>query len=228
MSSQHTVKTFAYMRKKNTVLALLLIIGAGGAASSENKLTTTVADVNGRCLFENAWLDVSDRYIYWEVSGSRVTLRWHKSDLILPKVRNLAVPDDSPRLRVPVAFAINLSEGNPRLNKSIFPDLAYRDAMRVKLGIPNLIGATIVHRVNERELWVRNLTNQRNLFKRDLDAEHYVPTGYSVCDLEIRYLMKSAEAIYEKSFFGGIVFKSNQTVPLNPGERSFAEEILDR
>jgi hypothetical protein len=188
LSSQHTVKTFAYMRNKNTVLALLLIIGAGGAASSEKKLTTTVADVNGRCLFENAWLDVSGRYIYWEVSGSRVALRWHKSDLILPKVRNLKAPDDSPRLRVPVAFAINLTEGNPRLNKSVFPDLAYRDAMRVKLGIPKLIGATVVHRVKELELWDRNLTNQKNLFKDDLDAEHYVPTGYSVCDLGMQAL----------------------------------------
>jgi len=129
---------------------------------------------------------------------------------------------------VPIAFAINLTEGNPRLNKSTFPDLAYRDAMRVQLGIPKLIGATVVHRVKELELWDRNLTNQKNLFKDDLDAEHYVPTGYSVCDLEVRYLMKSAEAIFEKSFFGGIVFKMNQTVPLNAGERSFAEEILDR
>ena len=106
---------------------------------------------------------------------------------------------------VPIAFAINLTEGNPRLNKSTFPDLAYRDAMRVQLGIPKLIGATVVHRVKELELWDRNLTNQKNLFKDDLDAEHYVPTGYSVCDLEVRYLMKSAEAIFEKSFFGGIV-----------------------
>ena len=93
---------------------------------------------------------------------------------------------------------------------------------------PNLIGATIVHRLKELELWERNLTNQRALFKDDLDAEHYVPTGYSVCDLEVKYLMKSAEAIFEKSFFGGIVFKRNQTVPLNAGKRSFAEEILDR
>ena len=163
----------------------------------------------------------------WEISGPRVALRGHKSDLILPKVKNVKVPDDSPRLRVPIAFAINLTEGSPRLNK-FSPDLEYRDVMRAKLGNPNLIGATIVHLVNERELWERNLTNGRALFKVDLDAKHYVPAGYLVCDLEIRYLMKSAEAIFEKSFFGGIVFKRNQTVPLNTGERSFAEEILDR
>jgi hypothetical protein len=206
---------------------MFLISGMGLTVASENKLTTTVADTNGRCLLENTWIDVSGRYIHWEISGQRVALRWHKSDLILPKVKNVKVPDDSPRLRVPIAFAINLTEGSPRLNK-FSPDLGYRDAMRAKLRNPNLIGATIVYLVNERDLWERNLTNRRAVFKVDLDTEHYVPAGYSVCDLEIRYLMKSAEAIFEKSFFGGIVFNMNQTVPLNAGERSFAEEILDR
>lgn len=79
-----------------------------------------------------------------------------------------------------------------------------------------------------RDLWERNLTNADSIFKPDSDSEQYVPVRYSVCDVEINYLMKRAEAVFEKSIIGKTVLKTNQTVPLKAGERSFAEELLDR
>jgi hypothetical protein len=40
--------------------------------------------------------------------------------------------------------------------------------------------------------------------------------------------MNKAEAVFKRPLIGKVVIKTNQTVPLNPGKRSFAEEILDR
>jgi hypothetical protein len=219
----------AFFRQSALVLAWTSLIGYSYAADS--KLVVTVADINGRCLLENSWVDVTGRYLYWDMRGSREPVKWHKSDLIFPKVSD---PDkalaDSSVLRAPFAFAVNLLEMSPtvKARELTWPELSFRDAMRIKLGKPNLVAATVVHRVRVRDLWERNLTNADSIFKPDSDSEQYVPVRYSVCDVEINYLMKRAEAVFEKSIIGKTVLKTNQTVPLKAGERSFAEELLDR
>lgn len=212
-------------------LALAWTSLAGSSLAADNKLVATVADINGRCLLESSWIDVAGRYIYWEMSGSRAPVQWHRSDLIFPRVSD---PDkaqaDSSVLRAPFAFAVNLLEMSPTVKSRdlSWPDLSFRDAMRIRLGKPNLVAATVVHRVPTQDLWRHNLTNMDSIFKPDSDSEQYVPTRYSVCDVEIKYLMKRAEAVFEKSILGKAVIKTNQTVPLKAGERSFAEELLDR
>jgi len=218
---------------RQLALALAWISLAGPSLAADNKLVTTVADINGRCLLESSWIDVAGRYIYWEMSGSRVPVRWHKSDFIFPRAADSdKVLADSAVLRTPFAFAVNLQEMSPSgmLRDLTWPELSFRDAMRIKLGKPNLVATTVVHRVQVRDLWERNLTNIDSIFKQDAVFEHYeyVPTRYSVCDVEVKYLMKGAEAVFEKPLIGKAVIKANQTVPLKAGERTFAEELLDR
>jgi hypothetical protein len=217
---------------KRGFTAFFIATSAGLCFASDNKLTATVADISGKCMVEASWVDVSGRYIYWEVSGPRVRTHWHKSDLVRPKGGVSAnVADESTVLRSPFAFALNLSgvRGRGSVSDLAWPELVYRDAMRIKLKMPNLMAAVMVHHVNESDLWGRNLTNGANIFSREnSDSKYYVPARYSVCDLEIRYLMDRAEAVFEKPLIGKVVIRSNQTVPLKPGERSFAEEILDR
>jgi hypothetical protein len=219
----------AFFRQSALALALTSLVGYAFAA--DNKLVVTVADMSGRCLLENSWVDVTGRYIYWEMSGSQVPVKWHRSDLIFPRVSD---PDkaltDSSVLRAPFAFAVNLLEMSPtgKARELTWPELSFRDAMRIKLGKPNLVAATVVHRVRVRDLWLRNLTNTDSIFKPDSDSEQYVPVRYSVCDVEIKYLMKGAEAVFEKSIIGKTVIKTNHTVPLKAGESSFAEELLNR
>jgi hypothetical protein len=224
------MKMYFHKYNKSPACILLMILGMSCPQAAETKLNATVANATGRCLMESAWVDVVGRYIYWEISGPRVASRWHESNLIRPKNPTLDIPVDSSRLRAPFAFAIELKNFSPKTNgqKPVWPELVYRDKMRVKLGKPSLVAATIVHLVNERELWEHNRTNHREIFSNSLDATHYVPTGYSVCDLELVYLMKNSEAIFEKPLFGRIVFKTNKTVPLENGQRTLAEEILDR
>lgn len=212
-------------------LALAWTSFAGSSLAAENKLVATVADINGRCLLEGSWIDVAGRYIYWEMSGSRGPGQWHRSDFIFPRVSDHdKAQADSSVLRAPFAFAVNLLEISPSLKSRdlTWPELSFRDAMRTKLGKPNLVAATVVHRVRAQDLWRRNLTNMGSTFKRESDSEEYVPARYSVCDVEIKYLMNKAEAVFEKPLIGKAVIRSNQTVPLKQGERSFAEEILDR
>ena len=92
-----------------------------------------------------------------------------------------------------------------------------------------LVAATVVQRVPNTELFNYNLTNDKNPFRKDdWESKFYVPTQYSVCDLDIMYLMNRAEAIFEKGLFGKTIFKSNQTIPLKGGQLTFAEEILSR
>jgi hypothetical protein len=217
---------------KRSVIVLGITASAGACIGADNKLTATVADISGKCMLEASWVDVSGRYIYWEVSGPRIRPHWHKSDLVHPTEKAQAnASDDSPVLRSPFAFALNLS--GARLKGPAFdfasPELAYRDAMRIKLKMPNLVAAVMVHHVSEYDLWGHNLTNGTNVFNRDnSDTRYYVPVRYSVCDVEVRYLMNMAEAVFEKPLIGKIVIRSNQTVPLKQGKRSFAEEILNR
>lgn len=216
---------------KRSVIALGITASTGACLGADNKLTVTVADISGKCMLETSWVDVSGRYIYWEMSGSRVPVRWHRSDFIFPRVADSEKAlTDSAVLRAPFAFAVNLQEMSPSVKSRdlTWPELSFRDAMRIKLAKPNLIAATVVHRVRVQDLWERNLTNIDNMFKPDSDSEQYVPTRYSVCDVEIKYLMKGAEAVFEKPLIGKAVIKANQTVPLKAGERSFAEELLDR
>jgi len=218
---------------RRIALALGLVSIAGTSLGAENKLVATVADISGRCLLEGSWVDVVDRYIYWEVSGPNVHTKWHKSNLIHPRGAARAnIAEDSVVLRSPIAFALNLRNDNFPTSRSearLWPELAYRDSMRVKLKKPNLTAAVVVHRVDESDLWELNLTSGANIFSRDkLDSKHYVPTRYSVCDVEVKYLMNKAEAVFKRPLIGKVVIKTNQTVPLNPGKRSFAEEILDR
>jgi hypothetical protein len=217
---------------KRGFTAFFIATSAGLCFASDNKLTATVADISGKCMVEASWVDVSGRYIYWEVSGPRVRTNWHKSDLVRPRGGvSASVVDESPVLRSPFAFALNLSgvRGSGLASDLASPELAYRDAMRIKMKMPNLVAAVMVHQVKESHLSRRNLSNESNIFNRDnWDRSYYVPTRYSVCDLEIRYLMNKAEAVFEKPLIGKVVIRSNQTVPLKPGERSFAEEILDR
>ena len=218
---------------KRIALALGLVSIAGTAFGAENKLIATVADISGRCLLEGSWVDVVDRYIYWEVSGPNVQTKWHKSNFFHPRGAAKAdIAEDSAVLRSPVAFALNLRNDNFPTSRSaarLWPELAYRDSMRVKLKKPNLTAAVVVHRVDESDLWELNRTTGAGIFSRDkLDSKHYVPTRYSVCDVEVKYLMNKAEAVFKRPLIGKVVIKTNQTVPLNPGERSFAEEILDR
>lgn len=212
--------------------AFFIVTSVGFCFAADNKLTATVADISGKCMVEASWVDVSGRYIYWEVSGPRVRTNWHKSDLVHPRVDGTSsVVEESPILRSPFAFALNLwaVRGSSPASDLGSPELAYRDAMRIKLKMPNLVAAVMVHQVKESDLWGRNRMNESNIFKRDnWDRSYYVPTRYSVCDLQIRYLMNRAEAVFEKPLIGKVVIGSNQTVPLKPGERSFAEEILDR
>ena len=94
---------------------------------------------------------------------------------------------------------------------------------------PNLVAATVVQRVSNSDLFNYHLTNDSNPFRKDdWDSRFYVPTQYSVCDLDIKYLMNKAEAIFETRLFGKTILKSDQTVPLKDGHRTFAEEILFR
>ena len=220
----------AFFRQIVSALGLTSLFGMSHAA--DNKLTATVADISGKCMVEASWVDVSGRYIYWDVSGPGVRTDWHKSDLVHPKGGGTASDiEESPVLRAPFAFALNLSavRGSGPASDRAWPEMAYRDAMRIKMKMPNLVAAVMVHRVKESDLWRRNLTNESNIFNKDnWERSYYVPTGYSVCDLQIRYLMNRAEAVFEKRLIGKVVIRSNQTVPLRSGERSFAEEILDR
>jgi hypothetical protein len=92
-----------------------------------------------------------------------------------------------------------------------------------------LVAATVVQRVRNTELFNYNLTNDKNPFQKDdWESKFYVPTQYSVCDLEIKYLMNRAEAIFETRLFGKPILKSNQTIPLQDGQQTFAEKILSR
>lgn len=219
--------------QKRIALALGLVSLACTSFGAENKLVATVAEINGRCLLESSWVDVVGQYIYWEVSGPNVRIKWHESNLIRPRGTTKAnIAEDSAVLGSPLAFALNLSNDSYSTSSGVaglWPEIAYRDSMRVKLKKPNLTAAVVVHFVDERELWKLNLTNGAGIFSRDkLDSKHYVPTRYSVCDVEVKYLMNKAEAVFKRPLIGKVVIMTNQTVPLSAGKRSFAEEILER
>ena len=216
---------------KQIVACIALVTAAGLCFGSEGKFIATVADVKGKCLRDNMWTPVAGRYIYWEIYISRIATRWHQSNLINPeRVVDENIPKDSAVLRRPLAFSINLSSLSATNSLAeAFPELIFRDAMRKKLNKPNLVAATVVQHVSNTELFNYNLTNDKNPFlKDDWESKFYVPTQYSVCDLDIKYLMNRAEAIFETQLFGKTILKSNQTVPLKDGKRTFAEEILSR
>jgi hypothetical protein len=210
---------------------IALAMSAGFCFGRDGKLTATVADVQGQCLRDNMWTPVAGRYIYWQIDGPQIASRWHERNLIEPERAFMeGFPDDSTALRRPFAFSINLSSqsASNALAKA-FPEFTFRDAMRKKLNKPNLVAATVVQLVPNTELFNYNLTNAKNPFQKgDWENKFYVPTQFSVCDLDIKYLMNRAEAIFETRMFGKTTFKSNQTVPLKDDQRTFAEEILFR
>jgi hypothetical protein len=195
-----------------------------------------VADVQGNCLLDNKWTAVAGRYVSWQMDGLGIASRSHESNLIDPeKAAIQGFQEDSTALRGPFAFSINLSSmgANHKLRSmslgEVFPELIFRDALRKKMNKPNLVAATVVQRVSNSDLFNYNLTNDSNPFRKDdWDSRFYVPTQYSVCDLDIKYLMNKAEAIFETRLFGKTILKSDQTVPLKDGRRTFAEEILFR
>jgi hypothetical protein len=211
---------------------IALAMSAGVCSSREGKLTATVADVQGKCLRDNMWTPVAGRYIYWQIDGPQIAGRWHESNLIEPERASMeGFPGDSTALRRPFAFSINLTAMSTTLSSFVdaFPELTFRDAMRKKLNKPNLVAATMVHRVKEADLFRLNLTNTKNPFRKDdWEGEYYVPTQYSVCDLDIKYLMNRAEAIFEKQLLGKTLIKSDQTIPLKQGQQTFAETLLSR
>ena len=208
---------------------IALAMSAGVCLGSEGKVTATVADVQGKCLLDNKWTAVAGRYVYWEINSPGSSSRSHESKLITPERAFVAdLSEDSTALRSPFAFSINLSSLSATHSLAvIFPELILRDALRKKMNKPNLVAATVVQRVSNSELFKYNLTNDSNPFRKDdWDTKFYVPTQYSVCDLDIRYLMNKAEAIFETQLFGKTILKSDQTVPLKDSRRTFAEEIL--
>jgi len=210
---------------------IALAMSAGVCLGSDGKVTATVADVQGNCLLDNKWTAVKGRYIYWQMDGPGITSRSHRSNLIDPEKASIqGFPEDSTALRRPFAFSINLSSMSATHSLAdIFPELIFRDALRKKMNKPNLVAATVVQGISNSDLFSYNFTNDSNPFRKDdWDSKFYVPTQYSVCDLDIKYLMNKAEAIFETRLFGKTILKSDQTVPLKDGRRTFAEEILFR
>ena len=216
---------------KPIVVCIALATAAGLCFGSEGKVIATVADVKGKCLLDKKWIAVAGRYVYWEINSPGRASRWHKSNLIEPERASLeGFPEDSTALRSPLAFSINLSSlSATNALAEPFPELSFRDALRKKLNNPNLVAATVVQLVPNTVLFNYNLTKDKNPFRKDdWESKFYVPTQFSVCDLDFMYLMNRAEAIFETRMFGKTIFKSNQTVPLKDGQQTFAEEILSR
>jgi hypothetical protein len=240
---------FLYMSMiRRTWLAFLafLISNAVFAASGPVwELRVTTAQVDGSCLHRDSWQNVKGRYHYWElIQINDVTnysgklgedwkaLRHHTYSFLVPSDAetnfgarngdiyfNLEEIDESV-----LAVHRRLSQRTTELNQ-----YEYVDVLRAELKKPNLLPATLVRYVRESELYRLNRLNSFNPFKDNTDGDGrklLVPLDRSVCDLKISYLMKDARARYEKSFFGKRVLISNETVPLDKGQKTFAEEWL--
>jgi len=208
------------------------------------ELRVTAAQVDGTCLYDKAWIPVGQRYLYWDLiqinDPDKYTgkigedwrlIRHHKSSFLTRKnsgsVSKKTEGDVFFNLEVLDETSLDFFRG---MNKTLklSNDYAYIDVMRSQLKKPNLLPATAVRYVSERDLYNLNRLNEFNPFSDTSDGRIVlIPVERSACDLKITYLMNRAKARYVTGPFGKKSLISNETVPLSKDEKTFAEKWLE-
>jgi hypothetical protein len=230
------------------LLVLFLLMSSGAAAFAEDKtvweLRVTTAKVDGSCLFRQAWLKVGGRFHHWELIriddpenytgklGEKWQfIRYHRSSFLsaIDGANRIDGPYSDPFFYLEslderdLEFYRRLS-GNSSVVKNPY---AYVDLMRKDLRRPSLLPATVVHYVGENDLHKLNRTNSYNPFHQKLDGRKVVvPIEQSVCEVGATYLMNNAKARYKQSITGRKTLISNETLPLAPSRKTFAEEWI--
>jgi hypothetical protein len=244
----HPLARFSQIRSW-VLLALSLATFSGAAALAADKtvweLRVTTATVDGSCLLRQAWLKVGGRFHHWELvridDPSNYTgkvgekwqfIRYHRSSFLS---QTDSVKQSNGSYGNPFFYLEALEEGDLEIyrrleaNSSVLKNpYTYVDQMRKDLKRPKLIPAIAVQYVAEKELNKLNRINSYNPFNENLDGEKaIVPIAETVCDVTTTYLMRNAKARYKQSLTGTKTLISNETLPLAPNRRSFAEEWIE-
>lgn len=240
-------KSIAQYARMLLLVISLLSFPVAATAYPIWELRVTAARVRGTCLYGNEWIPIDQRslYLYWELiliddsdensgkPGDKGQYKQsHEYSLLSPQNTGPA----SATTDGDVAFKLDVIDERKleffrQASKasSISGDYAYIDAMRVQLKKPNLLPATVVRNVPERELYELNKLNDFNPFRdNDVGVKVRVPVSRSGCDLQIKYIMQSATARYKKNLFGRKTLISDETAPLSQGEKTFAENFLTK
>jgi hypothetical protein len=105
---------------------------------------------------------------------------------------------------------------------------SFLNQMKKELGNNDLHLARLIYETDENTLARLNSLNKDISFKKFSDKEILIPGELTVCKLKINTLMKGSRAVFKSNFFGGVTIKSDETISVEPGEKSFATELFKR
>jgi hypothetical protein len=207
--------------------------GSRDELAGAQKFEATIVEGSGTCLIDGDWVPVQGKRIFWEITGQGH--KFHEYSQFHPLDTNyrpssglstgvyfkLLIEYERVRREAPESWA-RLIELGP-------PEAKYAEKIGKQINNENLIGAVVIQRVSESDLYLINRANDSTPFTdRWSDNSLYIPTRYSACNVTLDYKMDRATAYFKRNFWGRVEIIKDETVPYRLPNQTFAEQILLR
>ncbi len=214
------------------VISLLLTVYACPSQAGDKELRVFYKQIEGECLHEKNWSKVSGYAVSWDIKDliSNRNIDDHSYKFLKYKSTTL-LKDKLPKLRYFQFIDTDLHNSMDKLpvpSSSIKAELSFLNQMKKELGNNDLQLARLIYETDEHTLARLNSLNKDISFKKFSDKEILIPGELTVCKLKINTLMKGSRTVFKSNFFGGVTIKSDETISVEPGEKSFATELFKR
>jgi hypothetical protein len=216
------------MNRRNLKLisiGFLIFLTSFTAQAQERELIVNYKLVDGECFYENNWNKVSGSIIYWniiDVKSNRLIQEHSYDFLSAENINNLSASNELKLKYFQILYPSTDIYQLPFLKKEI----NFLSQKRKELNDNNLQIAQLIFETDEHSLYRLNSVYKEINFKEFSSAKVLVPGNFTICRLKSNILMKGSKARFTKNFFGQVTIKSDETISVRPGKKTFAAELF--